>query len=170
MIKHHFIFSLSSEAFRLLPSGFDFYVHQRLPLRENRQEIWAEFYSCGIKRMRNMNDWKAGKLLKNCVQIAVAVLGYSSKAIPLHRKKQVRTGSSLMRSSSAIRGIRRDKKEVSTKDRKGNGALPECGNRLGYKSVRRDVPCKEKSRTDFSVLLLNYGQAATSSDWGYSSG
>lgn len=117
-----------------------------------------------------MNDWKAGKLLKNCVQIAVAVLGCSSKAIPLHRKKQVRTGSSLMRSSSAIRGIRRDKKEVSTKDRKGNGALPECGNRLGYKSVRRDVPCKEKSRTDFSVLLLNYVQAATSSDWGYSSG
>ncbi|EDY95075.1 hypothetical protein HMPREF2141_02464 [Bacteroides uniformis] len=31
-----FIFSLLSEAFRLLPSGFDFYVHQRLPFREKQ--------------------------------------------------------------------------------------------------------------------------------------
>lgn len=85
-----FVFSLSSEAFWLLPSGFDFYVHHRLLLRENRQEIWAEFYSFGIERMRNMTDWKAGKLLQNWVQIAVAVLGCSSKAIPLHRKNKFR--------------------------------------------------------------------------------
>lgn len=51
-----------------------------------------------------------------------------------------------------------------TKDKKGNGALPGCGNRLGIKGfggtqpdVRYYVSCKGKSRTDFSVLLLNYG-------------
>lgn len=44
------------------PSGFSrrnliFTCIIDLLLRENRQEIWAEFYSCGIERMRIMNDW-----------------------------------------------------------------------------------------------------------------
>lgn len=51
-----FFFPSFSEAFRLLQSGFDFYVHSRLPLRKSRQGIWAEFYSCGMERMRHMSD------------------------------------------------------------------------------------------------------------------
>jgi len=33
------------------------------------KEFGQNFYSCGMKHMRHLSDWKSGKLLKNCVQI-----------------------------------------------------------------------------------------------------
>ena len=54
--------------------------------------------------------------MKNCVQIATAVLGCSSVAIPLHRKKQVPTASSPDR---IIRPVEKEEKRV----KKGNNRV-----------------------------------------------
>ena len=53
--------------------------------------------------------------MKNCVQIATAVLGCSSVAIPLHRKKHVPTASSPDR----IRPVEKEEKRV----KKGNNRV-----------------------------------------------
>lgn len=72
-----------------------------------------------------MTDWKSGKLLKNCDQIATAVLECFSVAIPLHGKKHVPTASSLSRDNSEY-----NRRNVT--GRKGNYAevekdMPKCG-------------------------------------------
>lgn len=53
--------------------------------------------------------------MKNCVQIATAVLGCSSVAIPLHRKKQVPTASSPDR----IRPVEKEEKKGKKGKRQG---------------------------------------------------
>lgn len=87
-----FFFSLFSEAFRLLQSGFDFYVHSRLPLRKSRQGIWTEFLQLRYGAYTTFERLKIGKATEKLCSNSVAVLECSSKAIPLHRKKHVPTG------------------------------------------------------------------------------
>ena len=97
-----FFFSLFSEAFRLLRSGFDFDVHSRLLSRKNRQGIWAEFLQLRYEAYATFERLKIGKATEKLCSNSVAVLECFSVAIPLHRKKQVLTGSSLKRNNFVL--------------------------------------------------------------------
>lgn len=97
-----FFFSLFSEAFRLLQSGFDFYVHSRLPLRKSRQGIWTEFLQLRYGAYTTFERLKIGKATEKLCSNSIAVLECFSVAIPLHRKKQVLTGSSLKRNNFVL--------------------------------------------------------------------
>ena len=69
-----FFFSLFSEAFRLLQSGFDFYVHSRLPLRKSRQGIWTEFLQLRYGAYTTFERLKIGKATEKLCSNSVAVL------------------------------------------------------------------------------------------------
>lgn len=100
-----FFFSLFSEAFRLLQSGstgFDFYVHSRLPLRKSRQGIWTDFLQLRYGAYATFERLKIGKATEKLCSNSVAVLECFSVAILLHRKKQVLTGSSLKRNNFVL--------------------------------------------------------------------
>lgn len=100
-----FFFSLFSEAFRLLRSvrsGFDFYVHPRLPLRKSRQGIWADFLQLRYGAYATLERLKIGKATEKLCSNSTAVLECFSVAIPLHWKKQVLTGSSLKRNNFVL--------------------------------------------------------------------
>jgi len=43
-----FLFSLFSEAFRLLPPGFDFYVRQRLPYKETTNKKFGRNFIVAV--------------------------------------------------------------------------------------------------------------------------
>ena len=107
-----FFFSLFSEAFRLLQSGFDFYVHSRLPLRKSRQGIWTEFLQLRYGAYTTFERLKIGKATEKLCSNSVAVLECFSVAIPLHRKKQVLTGSSLKRNNFVLIVSKGSKKTV----------------------------------------------------------
>lgn len=69
-----FFFSLFSEAFRLLQSGFDFYVHSRLPLRKSRQGIWTEFLQLRYGAYATFERLKIGKATEKLCSNSAAVL------------------------------------------------------------------------------------------------
>ncbi len=70
-----FFFSLFSEAFRLLQSGFDFYVHSRLPLRKSRQgNLDRIFYSLRYGAYTTFERLKIGKATEKLCSNSVAVL------------------------------------------------------------------------------------------------
>ena len=81
-----FFFSLFSEAFRLLQSGFDFYVHSRLPLRKSRQGIWTEFLQLRYGAYTTFERLKIGKATEKLCSNSVAVLECFSVAIRSDKK------------------------------------------------------------------------------------
>ena len=75
-----------------------------------------------------MSDWKSGKLLENCVQIASAVLGCASKAIPLLRKKRVPAGREPSAKLLRYKRKRGDKRGLPSAAKKGSRSRGRYGN------------------------------------------
>ena len=112
-----------------------------------------------------MDDWKSEKLPENYVQIARAVLGGASGAIPLRRKKRVpprRDPQAKLkrkkRDSGGIKGHQRGKKEESRRQLKKVAAPAVAPSVMGA--------CAQKKAGLISpsrLWLVRMGHAATSS-------
>ena len=134
-----FFFSLFSEAFRLLQSGFDFYVHSRLPLRKSRQGIWTEFLQFRYGAYATFERLKIGKATEKLCSNSVAVLECSSKAIPLHRKKHVPTGRAVGEGISIQKENEGVKREICRWQVLKKTAGLHCMAQPGFGHCRTDV-------------------------------